>query len=57
MSQRDYLPDPDQCRYALHLFNKQLAKLEHARRQLHDMITKFEILLQRSIEKERESDD
>jgi PleD family two-component response regulator len=49
----EFLPTVDQLNYAIHCLKKQIVKVEHAHRQLHDTITKFDIL--REYLKEKES--
>lgn len=48
----DYLPTVDQCTYTIHCLQKQEAKLSNALKQIHDTITKLDIL--REIAKEKE---
>lgn len=47
-----FLPNSDQCRYSLHLYFKQIEKLERAKRQLLGLITKTEVLLELALERE-----
>jgi hypothetical protein len=47
------LPTSDQCRYSIHLYRKQIEKLQNGVKQLEDLVTKFEILLELAEERER----
>lgn len=48
----DYLPTEDQCRYSLHLYEKQIAKLQNAMDQLNEMVTKTQVLMELAHERE-----
>jgi len=48
-----YLPTSDQCTYTIHCLQKQESKLTNALKQVHDTITKLEVL--RELAKEKES--
>lgn len=43
---RELLPNEDQCRYLTHLCNKQVAKLEGAKKQLEELIGKTQVMLE-----------
>lgn len=48
----DYLPTVDQINYTIHCLQKQEAKVTNALKQLHETITKLDILREMSKEKE-----